>query len=473
MAKSSETLLGLKFQEMKGLSNSLPLKSVTLAEIPVMQPIAVYSTFVTPRLKYVLGWIFIERLGCGYQLYTNESQAAQHGFYIGYGGVNAPVSIPVSGFLSSTIIAEIEFESGEWLTIPTIFHHPDNIHTLPFDLFAAVFFLLSRYEEYMPFEPDKHGRFPAEHSVLFRKGILQRPIVDEWLYTFLGTIVSRTLLIFKPSKFSYLPTYDIDIAYSHIHKGFKRMVGAYIRALLKGDMAQVSERTQVLKKKKQDPWDSFGFIKDMHQEYDYKPLYFILCALKTTDFDKNIHPNRPAMMRVIKNLNKEGELGIHPSYYATKYEVMAKELNKLKAISGHDITRSRQHYIKLHLPATYHMLLDNNITEDYSMGYGAHLGFRAGTGASFLWYDLEKEKPTQLRVYPFCFMDTTAHFELKLSVDEAFNRLNAMKKLLVKCNSNLITIFHNFSLGTDAEWVGWPEAYKAFLNENRDAHAPV
>jgi hypothetical protein len=262
----------------------------------------------------------------------------------------------------------------------------------------------------------------------------------------------------------FKPTYDIDMAYSHLHKGVRRIAGAYLRALLKVDLKQISLRTQVLKKKAKDPYDAFRWMRQLHRTYGFVPLYFILSADRTTKFDKNIHPLHPAMMRVIKNLAKEGGIGIHPSYYSTKGDVLQQEKTMLEKVVGQSTTLSRQHYIKVVMPHTYHMLLRNNITEDYSMGYGSHLGFRAGTGSPFLWYDIENETTTELRVFPFCFMDTTAHYDMQLTTLQSFEKLQAMTRLLEETGSTLITIFHNFSLGTDEEWRGWRQAYELFLH---------
>jgi hypothetical protein len=267
------------------------------------------------------------------------------------------------------------------------------------------------------------------------------------------------------THFHFVPTYDIDMAYSHLNKGIGRIAGAYMRALLKGDVKQISERTQVLKKKQKDPYDSFRWLRQLHKEYDYKPLYFVLSSLKRTAFDKNIHPEHPAMVRVIKNLARESTIGIHPSYFSDHGGALGKEKKLLEQVSGRAISISRQHYIRLRMPQTYRALLENGITEDYSMGYGAYLGFRAGTGNSFLWYDLDKDEVTTLRVYPFCFMETTARFEAKLSAAEAFEKLNAMSRRLHLTGSTMITIFHNFSLGTSAEWKGWRQAYEHFMQE--------
>jgi hypothetical protein len=228
---------------------------------------------------------------------------------------------------------------------------------------------------------------------------------------------------------------------------------------------QVKERTQVLKRKQKDPYDSFRWLRQLHSEYGYKPVYFVLAAEKTTLFDKNIKLEHPAMIRVVRNLAKEGVVGMHPSYYADKGGALAREQQHMSLATERQITQSRQHYIKVKVPETYLLLQQHNITDDYSMGYGSHLGFRAGTGASFPWYDLQNEVATQLRVHPFCFMDTTAHYEQKMSVQDAFNRLQAMAHVLEQSGSVLVTVFHNFSLGTAREWKGWRHAYESFLHE--------
>ncbi len=444
-----------------------------------MEKIVVYSTHQSTRLTYVLDWLITERLQLSYQLTNNEQDAIDAPFCITYGTIlPGKISIPDAGLTTKNSITSLATADagihgnkgleectpaiGDWNGLPVLFAGTEN-HTLPFDILSAIFYLLSRYEEYFPQNTDRHGRYPATDSILYKQGWLTRPIVDEWVEAFRQLLETNWSVTIAKPAFTFQPTYDIDMAYSHAYKGIKRIVGAYIRALLKGDVQQISERTQVLKKKAVDPYDSFTWLRHLHEEHGYKPIYFVLSALRTTPFDKNIHPKHPAMVRVIKQLAKEGEVGIHPSYYATHYDVMAKEQNTLKKIIAHPIHISRQHYIRLMIPTTYHLLMDNEITQDYSMGYGSHIGFRAGTGSSFLWYDLLKESVTPIRTHPFCFMDTTAHFDMAMSVTDAFAALNKMVADLQRCGSTLNTVFHNFSLGTDQQWHGWNSAYATFL----------
>lgn len=438
-----------------------------------METIVVYSPGQSDRLKYTLDWLLKERLQLHYKVVTHEEDTKGLPFFIAYGKVLPnSLSIPDTGLLWQSGIQQTEPESGTWENIPTLFHIGHEEYTLPFDLFSAVFYLLSRYEEYYPFKADKHDRYPAPSSILHRKGWLQRPLLDEWVYTLRKQLRSVSGMHIADTQFIYQPTYDIDMAYSHLHKGIGRIIGAYMRALLKGDVKQISERTQVLKNKQKDPFDSFRWLRQLHKEYDCKPVYFILSAFKTTAFDKNIHPEHPAMMRVIKNLAKEGTIGIHPSYYSDEDDILHKEKKMLEHISSRVTHISRQHYIKIKTPDTQRRLLANGIKDDYSMGYGAYLGFRAGTGNSFFWYDLEKETITKLRIHPFCFMDTTAHYEGGLSAADAFIKLDEMSKRLEQTGSTLITIFHNFSLGTSNEWKGWRQAYENFMQEKMElSHA--
>lgn len=433
-----------------------------------MDSIVVYSSFMSPRLSYTLQWLLKERLQLDYTITnTLPAEVAEGAHVIAYGTVvQGAICIPAAGLLSQTGTAALSPQVGSWQDIPALFFaDTTDGYTLPFDLLSAIFYLISRYEEYDSYTPDKHGRYPAQNSILYRNGWMSRPVADEWVAAFRWLIEEAWDISVPAAHFVYRPTYDIDMAYSHLHKGLRRIAGAYIRALLRVDVRQISQRTRVLKKKQKDPYDSFRWLRQLHKEYGFVPLYFVLSALRTTRFDKNIHPHHPAMVRVIKNLVRDGAIGIHPSYYCNEANLMQAEKSSLEQVAGRTTMLSRQHYIRMVMPQTYRWLVQHHISDDYSMGYGTHLGFRAGTGSSFLWYDLENESATGLRIHPFCFMDTTAHYEAGLSASQAFDQLAAMCRILQETNSTLITIFHNFSLGTDEEWKGWREAYENFMQD--------
>ncbi|MBS1781625.1 MAG: polysaccharide deacetylase family protein [Bacteroidetes bacterium] len=424
--------------------------------------LTVYCKDHSPRLVYVLDWLLKEVFQIDYQIVVDDLIEKPDIPSISY-GKNIPgcIAIPDNGLLWQKGINSFTCSEGEWQSIP-IFFLQNSDYSIPFDLFSALFFFLSRYEEYLPFMPDKHGRFPAEESLCFKRNILERPIIDEWIKAF-STILQANGLTIPKRRFRFYPSYDIDIAYSFLHKGFKRSLGALGKDILFGNFSSFLSRLSVLIHKTKDPFDCFDWLDFIHKKFELNPLFFVLTSLHTTQFDKNNSPKNYTLKQLIRHFSTVGILGIHPSYFSTSNSVFQNEKSILETVSKNKITQSRQHYLRMSLPQTYRRLLSHGITDDWTMGYGSQLGFRAGTGRSFLWYDLEKEAVTRLRIHPFCFMDSTAHWELKLTVDEAFERLEKMKQYLINTQSEFVTVFHNFSLGTDLQWKGWSESYLKFL----------
>lgn len=433
-----------------------------------MSTLTIYAKQESVRLVYLLDWLFGEQLCVNFNVTHDIDDLNNDKPCLAYGEqVEGILSIPDNGLLwdVGNINKELTINKGAWSNIPTLFATAD--HDIPFDIFSAIFFLLSRYEEYYPYTPDQHGRYPATESILYKEGLLSRPIVDEWVEALKQLLVKHfPSLRFSEKAFFFQPTYDIDIALSYLYKGFVRTTGAYAKDMLKGRFGNVSERLRVVSKKESDPYDSFSWLQYLHRKYQLSAIYFILVAEKVSAYDKNINPDHPYMQALIKDLNKEGTVGIHPSYNANVDSRLARtEIRKLQGIMGKNVYLSRQHYIRNIIPQAYHALMNNQIFRDYSMGYGSHIGFRAGTSNSFLWYDLSKEQQTQLNIYPFCFMDTTAHYGEQLNVGEAFSKLNDIAQTLKKLNAPMITVFHNFSLGSSKEWEGWHEAYEQFIKE--------
>lgn len=429
-----------------------------------MEPILIHTSQRSARLDYVLHWLFDEQLNIPWALTTNPEEAAAAPYCISYGQGGSGITMPNAGLLFEQGIRPIAVQGAFRNGLYTLFPVDPSANTVSFDLFSAIFFLLTRYEEHTETAKDKHGRYPSTQSILHQDGVLERPIVDEWVQYFRTLLAEQWQLELPRKSFTFLPTYDIDIAWSYRHKGLKRTLGAAFRDLVKGNAGAVAARGQVLAGRKPDPFDAYEWMGRLHRKYQLSPRYFILAALKLSPFDKNIHPLHPAMQELIHALQQEGPVGMHPSYFTdSSAAVFLKEQSVLMQITGQPVVASRQHFIRMFLPATYRALLAAGIKDDYSMGYGTALGFRAGTGQSFSWYDLEKEEVTPLRIHPFCFMDTTAHYDLGLDRASAFSRLRQMKDRLEACGSVLTTVFHNFSLGTEPEWGGWRESYEQFI----------
>jgi hypothetical protein len=336
---------------------------------------------------------------------------------------------------------------------------------LPFDIFAAAFYLLSRYEEWLPHQKDIYGRYAYENSLAFKEGFLNIPLINDWLQHFKDSLRGKTpSFTIHDSRFTFLPTYDIDEAFSFRHKEWKRNTGATVKDLIKGNWKRLKFRRDVLNNKTKDPFDSYEWMNALHQRFQLRPRYFFLLAERTGQYDRNILPGQQALRAIIKDHAGKYVVGIHPSWQSgDDAGLFSKEIETLSTITGKAVVSSRQHFIRFTIPQTYRQLILVGIKEDYSMGYGSINGFRASVASPFYWYDLEKEEQTSLLLYPFCYMEANSFFEQKFSPQQALEEMRHYHKVVKAVNGTMITIWHNTFLGTDPLFEGWREVYEQFV----------
>ena len=422
---------------------------------------------VTGRVMYTFDLIFSKLLEIEYDLTTNaETFKAYDGPKLHYGTqrlADEPF-VKAVDLLFERHVHEQSFRSVDFegVTAPYAVYGQGNL--LPFDVFAASFFLVSRYEEYLSQVRDQYGRFRAESTWMFENGMLQKPLVNIWskaLGKRLQTLYPE--LVIKEKKFKFVPTYDIDAAWAYKHKGLYRTVGGFVKDLVEGDRERIKERHQVLRGKRRDPFDSFDFIFDLQKQFKLKPIYFILCGDYDTN-DKNISIRKTAFQSLIKRLGDYADVGIHPSFSSyLDIEKLRTEIERLTEVLHRPITKSRQHFLRMNLPRSYQKLIELDISDDYTMGFASQAGFRAGIADSFRFYDLENDMVTNLNVHPFALMDGTMRDYLKLDVEASFALAKQLVDEVKSVGGTFIYLTHNETLGGEQRWVGWPEMYRKLL----------
>lgn len=425
-------------------------------EINKLNHISIYTEASSERQTYVFDFVFKEIFGLSYAV-THSLPAFENNtsFKINYSNNNIPADLHIApnGLLAELDMKPRQIQISYWHHLPIFFQNEGA--DISFDIFSAAFYLISRYEEYLTHTTDVFLRYPHSDSLAYRNNFLQIPLVDLWLQELKKIILSKNnALPFKENAFCFLPTYDIDIAYSYLGKSISRNIGGAFQDLLKGNTAAISERMDVLHNKQKDPYDSYEFLDALHTKYLLNPIYFFLVG-KNGKLDKNIPFENDIMQNLFANISAKYEVGIHPSFQSNDHkELLKTEITKIKT------TKSRQHYIRFNLPNTFQNLLEQGITEEYSMGYGSINGFRASTCFPFYWFDVSKNKITPLRIFPFCFMECNSKFEQHQSVEEALTEQLHYYGQVKKVNGLFITIWHNFSLGSDPIWKGWKEIYE-------------
>ncbi len=421
----------------------------------------IYTPNSTTRLQYICKFIFDEALKTSYTITIDELNFKGYdGNKINYSNtfIEQAFQIKPHVLLTEKGIHAQQIGCFKTDTFKAFFKTENADY--PFDIFAACFYLISRYEEYLPHEKDMYGRYAHENSLAFKENFLNLPLVNIWLAHFKKQLQNQFPTIsFKPSTFTYLPTYDIDMAWSYKEKGLLRNAGGFLKKPSIGRLTAMLGLSD-------DPFDSYVFLNDLHKKYHVQPSYFFLMAKENGMYDKNILPTSEAFKQLIKEHAAKYTIGIHPSWKSNDdVQIVKDEKSVLENIANVAITSSRQHYIKFELPKTFHNLIETGITDDYSMGYGSINGFRASVANSFYWYDLMAEKISTLLIHPFCFMDANCYYEQKLSVKESAEELNHYYKSCKEIDGTLITIFHNNILGTDKNFIGWSKLYENFISQ--------
>lgn len=408
----------------------------------------IYSEKITSRLQYIAE-VFFEDV----KITSSIAEfSAFEGVKINYSHKKfseKEFHIVPSGLLFEGGIKRQSIRCTEWNGLKIFFQANGDI---PFDIFSASFYLLSRYEEYLPHKKDSYGRFSHEESLAFKENFLHLPLVNLWWDEFYNLLVGKLPSFTKPApEFSFLPTYDIDIAYAVKGRGWLRKVYKVFKEKSGG----------------RDLFDVYGWLDELHAKHQLSPVYFFLLAKRRGKYDKNLSPKSSALKNLIRNISSKYSVGIHPSWQSHFDEQLIKEeLICIQKIAGRNVSLSRQHYIQFTLPQTFRGLIESGVTNDYSMGYGSNNGFRASFTSPFYWYDLMQEKKTVLLLHPFCYMEANSYFEQKLSASEAANELQQYYDVVKQVKGQLITIFHNHFLIEEPQWQPWRKMYEAFLQKN-------
>lgn len=422
---------------------------------------------ITDRIAYTFDLMLGDLLGLAFDLTTDaDSFKTAEGPKIHY-GFERLCEVPFQksvNLLFERHIHEQELQSVDFEGAKGLFPVYGKDLLMPFDVFAAAFFLVSRYEEYLPQVRDKYGRFQAESSWMFENGVLQKPLVNIWALNLKERLLSvYPELTFKPKNFNFVPTYDIDAAWAYKHKGIYRTMGSFILDLTKGDRERIRERHQVLRGKRKDPFDSFDFQFELQKKFKLKPIYFILCG-EYDNNDKNISIRKPAFQSLIKRLGDYADVGIHPSFSSYLDVVkLQHEIDNLSEVLHRPLTKSRQHFLRMNLPRSYQKLIELDISDDYTMGFASQAGFRAGIADTFRFYDLENDMATNLRVHPFALMDGTMRDYLNLDVEASLALAKQLVDEVKAVGGTFIYLTHNETLGGEKRWQGWPEMYQQLL----------
>lgn len=425
----------------------------------------IYTTHISPRLQYIVVHLFegSARLTTSVEEYQQDENIKIN--YSETAILENELWIRPLGLLAEHDIHEWHIDLQHWNQLPIFFITNGS---LPFDIFSASFYLLSRYEEYLPHEKDQYGRYAHTNSLAYKHQFIDQPLIDLWMKQLVLILQQQQSSWHLPIRiFTIEPSYDIDEAYRYTWQSPFRNIHGYFIDLLQGRFERVTNRMKVLAGRQKDPYDVYDWLDQLHEQYHLDPVYFFLLAEKRISIDKNIDPYTKGMQQLVKRHGEKYNVGIHPSAQSRgNNDAIKRECQLLAYHTDKKINRSRQHYLMMNLPDTYRSLMALGIQHDYSMGYGSVNGFRASVARPFYWYDLQNEKKTSLLIHPFCYMDSTAIFYERLNTEMAFEQMNSLYETVKQVGGKFSYILHNHFLAEQPEWMMWRQLYADFLDKH-------
>lgn len=424
----------------------------------------VYTHNITPRLRYTFKHICTRILGIPVSFTTKiEEFIAHDNMKMSY--TRKPLSNEIfirnHELLFEQGLSDVDINVQPWDDTKCFFTTSEK-SVLPYDIFAASFYLLSRYEEYLPHVKDDYGRFPATESLAFNNKFLNQPVIDIWAHKLKSVLAQKfTSFQFPQKEYNVNPIIDVPIAYYYRQKGLMRTMGGSITDLFTLKLKRFYQRLMVVFSFERDPYDTFKWIINKQKKSKFKFTVFFLIGDYST-YDKNISINKKKFVSLIKSVSDYCRVGLKISYFALEnIDILKKEKKKLELVTNFEVEASRNSFSKVNLPKTYRHLVELEINEDYSMGYLNHLGFRAGTCTPFLFYDLDYETPTPLLINSYHCLDfALLKHQSLLDKQEELQRLMDSVKAV---NGTFIPVFHNYSFGSDERWKGFKKLFTQVL----------
>jgi hypothetical protein len=429
------------------------------------KPVKIFTSSDVPRLRFVADLILNEILGLSWEIVTDKRKLGKSPV-INYSDEKLAGSFTISpvALLFETGVRPQEVTVSDWKSLPVFFQASKDAD-FPFDIFAASFYLVSRYEEYLQFRPDEYGRFTSSGSLAFKYGFLNIPVVDLWAKELAKSIVKKfQTLTFKRNEYKAVLTFDIDEPFAYLGKNVIGNIGGFIHDLT-SKSKNASRRLSCLTKGEKDPYEVFDYMAGSCDQNSAVTKFFFPVG-DHSEYDKNPSWKNDEYRSLITRIAEKFDIGLHPSFKAsTNYSAFIKEHQRLKSIHKKKCIRSRFHYLKIAMPVSYRNIRNAGIKEDYSMGYSDEPGFRAGLARSFRFYDVSEDEITDLRIFPFQVMDVTITGYKKMNADAAKDVISNLILQAKKAGGLFISIWHNTSLLDTPECREWREVFEFTLKE--------
>lgn len=426
----------------------------------------VFVQKLNPRIPYVFKHICTRILGIEVNFTSVIEEFIAHtGPKISYGKqpMGNELFIQSHGLLTQQGIESVDFTVKEWEETKCFFSTSDK-SALPFDIFAASFYLLSRYEEYLPHVKDAFDRYPASESIGVKENFLTQPVIDIWAYKFKRELVNTfSKLSFGPKNYTIHTLVETRQPYAYKQKGFFRSLIGYLSDLFRLRLPLILKRTKVIVGMAKDPNDIFEWLINVAKKNSAKLTVFFLLG-EAINFEESINTRRQKFKMLIKFINDYKQVGLIFSRKALEEpELQKEEKERIEMITNRALEGAMNAQYLVDLPNVYRNLVELEVQRDFTMVYQDAIGFRAGTCTPFLFYDLDFEIKTPLIVHPIA---TCTSAFLGKKEDEIQHSVDSLIASVKSVNGTFSMLFLNTDFSLRLKNRIWRTIFSEKLQDN-------
>ena len=340
------------------------------------------------------------------------------------------------------------------------------------DIFATLFFMLTRWEEYVIQERDEHNRFPHTASLAYKEGFLNRPIVNEYIELFWNLLQKVGYKGERgEKKFSMLLTHDVDEIqrYPNLKKVIMGMGGDILyRKSFSLPFKTLYDYFLVSIKRRKDPYDSFDEIMDTSDAFGVTSHFFFMAGGTTNRYDNRYSINNPRIKEILEKIRSRGHsIGLHPSYNAyNNSEQFKKEKEALERVNNYPITSGREHYLRFEVPTTWQLWENNGFKWCSNLAYPRSAGFRTGSCYPYTPFNILSQEKLNVQERPLIMMEVT-FIEATKTIKEFDTMVNYYLNIIKKYNGEFVLLWHNASF-KEASIVRYAPSYTKTLKKFKE-----
>lgn len=420
----------------------------------------------TPRARFVVRHVLERMIGWPIVLVGSwEALSAADGprLYYGNGPIAGAFHVPCSGALSRTGVDNTPVPSSghgsDWKPYPI-----GNT----FDVFAAIFQLLSLADEYGVKEPDEHGRLRADDLAIVKADAHHTPLCDVWCVELAAALRAWFPSLPPPARaYQHVVTVDVDNGLKYAARSFTRAFGASAKDIFRGKSGQFMDRWRVRTGLQPDPYARFIDPLERCEGHVSGMIAFILMR-GDGRFDHAARPDHPIFRAMLERLSAHARIGIHPSYESSRADALIiREREQLARLIGKTVNCSRQHFLRWRMPETFRTLITCGIQEDHSIGFSDRAGFRAGTCTPFPWFDPERDQETGLMLHPFATMDSALARGTGAGAVNALSEMRRVCDAVREVQGTYVSVWHDRFLSDDGVYSGSVDAFEQLVDHAR------